>query len=183
VIEAKVTISPGLGSALEQLQQLGQDDIVMRKVATTLLADVHDRIHEEGRDVTGGQIGTYGQEYMKVRTGDFGNSKRFVRGKNKGQPKDSGVFTKGKNKGQPRPNYNRTSDTKVVASLTRQMENDFKVVATEDGYGLGYSNEENFNKAGYVEKTYGKEIFGLTAREEDLAIQIAADEIMKIFNS
>ena len=41
--------------------------------------------------------------------------------------------------------YNRTSDTKVIFSLTRQMENDFSVVAanpikTSTGYGLGFKS-------------------------------------------
>jgi hypothetical protein len=154
----------------------------MRELATTMIAEVRERIHEKGLDSTGGKIGTYTPGYMKERTGNFGNATRYSRGKNKDAPKDAGVFTKGANKGQPRPRYNRTSDTMVVASLTRQMENDFKVVATDKGYGLGYSNEENYNKSQYVEATYDKAIFSLTAAEEAEAVRLAGELITKLLN-
>jgi len=180
-MEARITISEGLSASLEQLKQLPGDDRVMRMVATSLLGHVHDRIHEKGLNANGTPIGTYSTEYMKVRTGNFGNSERFTKGKKKGEVKNAGEFTRGKNKGQPRPNYNRTSDTKVVISLTRQMENDFKVVATDRGYGLGYSNLENLKKADYVEETYNEEIFSLTEEETDLAVEIATQEVLKIF--
>lgn len=182
-MDAKVTISQGFGASLQKLQEMKQDDPIMRRVATTLLGEVHDRIHENGLNSAGEPIGNYSAGYMKVRTGNFGNAQHFSKGKNKGAVKNAGAFSRGEKKGQPRPNYNRTADTKVVVSLTRQMENDFKVVATDQGYGLGYSNEENFKKAGYVEETYGEEIFGLTQGETDLAVQIAADELLKIFNT
>ena len=66
------------------------------------------------------------------------------------------------------------ADKKVVSSLTRQQENDFSVVATDTGgYGLGYNNIENFNKAGYVEDTYGKSIFSHTESERGQVYEIA----------
>lgn len=181
-MNAKVTISPELLSRIQQLTQLNQSDPIMREVATSMLGEVHDRIHERGLNSAGAPIGTYSVGYMKVRTGNFGNAQRFVKGKNKGQVKNAGVFSKGAHKGEPRPNYNRTSDTKVVASLTRQMENDFKVVATDKGYGLGYSNDENFNKSQYVEATYKESIFDLTEEEAEKAVGIAGELITKFFN-
>lgn len=182
MLQAKVTISPALDQKIDLLKSIGKNDQIMRQVATTLLAQVHDRVHEKGLNAAGEPIGTYSREYMKVRTGDFGNSARVSRGKNKGKTKDAGTFTRGKKKGQPRPQYNRTSDTTVVASLTRQMENDFKVVATDAGYGLGFSNEDNFKKSQYVEATYKQKIFDLTAAETELAVQIATAEFVKFFN-
>ena len=182
MFEAKVTISPGLVENLDLLKNLKQDDVIMRNVATTLLAVVHDRIHEKGLNAEGSPIGTYSAGYMKVRTGNFANSSRVTRGNNKGKVKDSGTFVRGEKKGEARPRYNRTADTKVVASLTRQMENDFKVIATEEGYGLGYSNPENFKKAGYVEATYDEVIFSLTPDEQQLAGTIASNELAKLLN-
>ncbi|HEV2352837.1 MAG TPA: hypothetical protein VGR89_01230 [Puia sp.] len=180
--QAKVTISQELLSKLQQLQQMGGNDPIMRDVATSMLAEVHDRIHESGLNSSGAPIGTYSPGYMKVRTGNFGNAQRFSRGKHKGDVRTAGVFTKGTHKGEPRPNYNRTSDTKVVASLTRQMENDFKVVATGRGYGLGYSNDENFNKSQYVEATYEEKIFDLTEEEREKSIAMAGQLIIKFLN-
>ncbi len=78
--------------------------------------------------------------------------------------------------------YNRTGDSKVISSLTRQMENDFSVIATSNGYGLGYKNPENYAKTFFVEATYGKKIFALTSEEEQQAIKVAAATIHKILN-
>ena len=47
--------------------------------------------------------------------------------------------------------YNRSSDKKVVISLTRQLENDFSVIATEKGYGLGFKNIFNLKKATWLQ--------------------------------
>lgn len=53
--------------------------------------------------------------------------------------------------------YNRTSDTKVIFSLTRQMENDFGIVAsdpikTPTGYGLGFKNNATYKDVGKGKK-------------------------------
>jgi len=152
-------------------------DTTLRTVATSMLGVVKNRIHEEGKDASGGQIGNYSKEYMAVRTGQFKSNGVKTKGKNKGETRPTGVFTKGKQKGQPRPQYNRTSDTRVVISLTRQMENDFVVIATADGYGLGYNNPDNKKKVGYVENTYKKSIFSLTEGEATQAVAIAQKTI------
>lgn len=53
--------------------------------------------------------------------------------------------------------FSRTSSNKVVASLTRQMENDMRVVAIgKNKYGIGYSNQFNFQKSQWIEKRYKK---------------------------
>ena len=43
--------------------------------------------------------------------------------------------------------FNRTGDSKVILSATRQMENDFSVQPTDRGYGLGFNNDINYLKA------------------------------------
>ena len=85
--------------------------------------------------------------------------------------KTAGVFSKGKNKGEARPKYQRDASSKVILSLTRQMENSMILVPFENGCGIGYSSEENFNKSQWCEETYGKKkIFYLTQEERDLAV-------------
>lgn len=149
-----------------------------RVVATSLVGVVRKRIHTDGVATDGAQIGTYSDKYMKVRTGlGYENIGVYKSGKKKGQPRPpAGNFSKGPRKGQPRPKYNRTSDTKVVASLTRKMENDFAVVAVGENYGLGYLNELSYDKSQWVEATYnGREIFSLTDEElEKTAIVLEA---------
>lgn len=77
---------------------------------------------------------------------------------------------------------NRTNDKKVILSLTRQMENDFSIVAIPDGYGLGFKNDENFRKAQYAEKNYNKKIYDLTPQENELVIKVAEFESNRLLN-
>lgn len=69
-----------------------------------------------------------------------------------------------------REENNRSKDTKVIISLTRQLENDYAVIATERGYGIGFNNKHNFDKANWVQLTYRKRIFDMTNSELNEAI-------------
>lgn len=162
------------------LKKLENPDVMLRTAATTVLALMKERIHEQGLDANGHPIGTYSRAYMKVRTGGYGNAKKFSKGKNAGKLKNAGVFSKGSNTGASRPRYNRDSSTKVILSLTRQMENDMRVIATgPNAYGIGYSNPLNFNKSQWNEATYnlrGK-IFSLS-KTEITAVQIIAEKFV-----
>ena len=52
-----------------------------------------------------------------------------------------------------RQENNRGTSKKVIFSLTRQMENDFSIVAGNGatGYGLGFKNIDNANKAEWLQ--------------------------------
>ncbi|MDF2381315.1 hypothetical protein JMG10_07555 [Nostoc ellipsosporum NOK] len=139
-----------------------------------VLPELKHRVHIQGKDSDGNQIGTYSPEYMKLRTGDYGNSSRYGRGAKKGQAKDAGKYTRGDKKGMARNRYNRLPDTKVILSLTRQMENDMTIIPTENGYGIGYLNSLNYQKAIWCEETYKKKILTkLTNGELELAFSTA----------
>ncbi|MBA4168751.1 MAG: hypothetical protein H0X41_14595 [Chitinophagaceae bacterium] len=77
--------------------------------------------------------------------------------------------------------YNRTGDKKIIVSLTRQLENDWSVIATPKGYGIGFLNGHNLDKARWVEENKGKIIFNLSEKERDYATeklnQLIADAI------
>lgn len=178
---------------LEQIQELKSNpDPILRTVAIAVLPEMKHRVHVEGKDSNGGEIGTYSPGYMAIRTGNFQNSKRTKTGdyktkKKKGDAgvftdrtirlnKNVGVFTGEEKVGINRPVYNRSTDTKVILSLTRQMENDMNVVDTATGYGIGYLNPDNRKKADYCEATYGKNILTkLTDGERELARKTAED--------
>jgi len=191
MISVTTNISVILKAKLNQIQELKNNpDPVLRTVALAVLPEMKHRVHVEGKDSSGGKIGTYSKGYMVLRTGAFKNADRNVKGANKGKLKNAGKFTDatirlnkntgvftGEDKvGTARPRYNRTSDTKVILSLTRQMENDLSVVPSGNGYGIGYLNADNFKKAGYCETTYGKKILTkLTTEEKELAIRTAQE--------
>jgi phage gpG-like protein len=173
MITVSANISAELTQLVSALQQAANSRAVTRAVASTLVPIVRNRIHVEGRAADGSQIGTYSEEYMQVRTGKFQSNGTYKSGKRKGETRDTGAYTRGPRKGQPRIQYNRTDDKTVVFSLTRQMENDFSVVETEVGYGLGFKNVENSRKAEFCEKVFKKVVYALTSDEQYIAADTA----------
>lgn len=165
-----------------RLKQLGNPETFLRPLCLDLIDLMTKRIHIDGIASDGGAIGTYSPGYMKVRTGNYGNSPRVTRGANKGILKNAGVISRGDNKGQPRPRYNRSGDTKVIVSLTRQLENNWAVIATPKGFGIGFLNPFNYQKARWVEAQKKKEIFSLTQAETEYAIAFINDKTAETLN-
>jgi hypothetical protein len=158
-------------SILKKLQTIADREYLLRPVAFDVIALMTERIHEQGKASDDLQIGTYSNGYMALRTGKFKNATKKTAGKFTDKTirldKKTGVFSGEEKVGKPRPNFHRSDDTKVVVSLTRQLENDWSVIATEKGYGVGFLNPFNFQKAEWVEKTYNKKIFNLTKGEKE----------------
>lgn len=166
----------------ERLKKLDDKEYLLRPVCFDIIELMTKRIHIDGRDSKNQQIGIYSKGYMALRTGKFKNADKFTKGKKKGFNKNSGKFTNKASKektGKDRPNYNRSSDPKVVISLTRKLENDWSVIATKRGYGIGFLNPDNFKKARWTENTYQKKIFSLTPEERDYAVKKIQDLIKK----
>jgi hypothetical protein len=178
----------GLNEVVSKLNSLDINKLCF-EVASTLKAEIKHRVHVKGLASDGSPIGTYSSGYMKVRTGNYPETV-ITRGKNKGKFRDekdkegqAGYFTKGKNKGKPRPRYNRKSETNVILSLTRQMENDMNAtdpIPITNGFGIGYSNEFSYNKAVWNEKRYGKSIWDLTKEEMNVTETIVQQYVDKI---
>lgn len=164
---------------VEQMKQLSNPDQMLRTVAFAVLPELKKRVHVEGKASDGSLIGTYSPGYMKLRTGNYDNADKFKKGKKAGERKNAGVNTK---TGKARPQYHRTADTKVILSLTRQMENDLSVLAAGSGYGIGYNNKFNFQKSQWNEETYKKDIWELTKEERELAVKVAKDYINQILS-
>lgn len=164
-----ISINDALGELSDRLNSFDKDELC-RQIAVNILPEMRDRVHVQGKAADGSQIGTYSKGYMKVRTGNYPETV-ITRGSNKGQFREkktkgeAGVFTKGRNKGKPRPTYNWSTDNKVILSLTRQMQQDMKVIQTDNGYGIGYSNEFNYNKAIWNQTRYNKDIWSLSVEE------------------
>lgn len=182
----EISINNALGELSERLNSFDKSDLC-KEVATNIVPLIRVRVHVEGKASDGSPIGTYSKGYMRVRTGNYPET-IVVKGKNAGQYRErkkkgqAGVFTKGRNQGQPRPTYNRSTDTKVILSLTSQMEQDLKPIQTDNGYGIGYSNEFNYNKAVWNEKRYKKDIWNLSVDELNTMESISENYIKKILN-
>jgi hypothetical protein len=154
---------------------------LMREVAIDINAMLPARIHEDGLAADGQPIGKYSKSYMAVRTGAFKNAAVTKKGKRKDSgtytdrtirlDKKTGVFTGEEKVGSARPNYNRTSDTKIIVSLTRQLENDWSVIPTTLGWAIGFKNQFNAQKLAWVEQQKNKKIGALMKEEKEYAIK------------
>ena len=83
-----------------------------------------------------------------------------------------------------REQYNRGSSRKVIISLTRQLENDFNIVAGNGstGYALGFKNPDNADKAESVQEKYG-DIYKPTEVEVAHMVVVAEQFINDILNA
>lgn len=164
---------------ISKLQTLRDREYLLRPLCFDIIDKMTKRIHIDGKDATERPIGTYSKGYMAIRTGVFKNSEVYKKGTQKGKAKNAGTFTdrtirlnkengvfSGEDKvGGARPQYHRSADPKVIISLTRQLENDWSVIATDKGYGVGFLNPLNLQKARWAEATYKKDIFRLSPAE------------------
>lgn len=76
--------------------------------------------------------------------------------------------------------YKRSSDPKIIVSLTRQLENDWSVIATNKGYGVGFLNPFNMQKARWVEENKGKAIFSLSKSEENKLSEVVQELVSNV---
>lgn len=79
--------------------------------------------------------------------------------------------------------YKRDASSKVIVSLTRQLENNWSVIATANGYGIGFLNPFNLQKARWVEEIKDKIIFNLTKSEQQYAVDRINELIADALNS
>ena len=195
-IGIKIDLSQVLTNVQAKIDKLNNPELLLRPAAENAIVLIHKRIHVDGLASDGALISSkgYSKSYMALRTGNYTNSQKISRGANKGKPKNSGTFTQatirlnkqtgvfsGDEKvGKPRPNYHRDDSTKVIISLTRQLENDYAVKPTEKGYGVGFNNSLNFDKSQWVEETYDKPIFALTTEENKICTEIITEKALEI---
>ena len=79
--------------------------------------------------------------------------------------------------------YKRDASNKVIVSLTRQLENNWSVIATQNGYGVGFTNPFNLKKARWVEGIKSKSIFSLSKTEQTYAIDRINELVSDALNS
>lgn len=76
----------------------------------------------------------------------------------------------------------RGRDSKVIVSLTRQLENDWSVLETPKGYGIGFTNAFNAQKLGWVEEGKSRVIRELTIDELQYAETRINELVSDAFN-
>lgn len=190
MITFKIDVSGALESISQKIAAL-KESAIAREDVDFLLDEMVDRIHREGKASDGSQIGTYSPAYMKVRTGNYRNSRKFTRGAKAGELKDAGMYTRGRNAtyniksrklDASRPIYQRSKDTKIVVSLTRQLENDWAIFLLNNGKGIGFNNPYNYQKLKWVEATKNKKIGMPTKQEKEILMQRIRARVREILN-
>lgn len=76
----------------------------------------------------------------------------------------------------------RGPDKKIIVSLTRQLENDWSVIPTQNGYGIGFKNPFNKQKAIWVEEQKDKKIFKLSESEKQQSVLSIREQTKKLLS-
>lgn len=142
---------------ITELVELKNPDRLLREIATTLSAEVHERIHEKGLAADGSGIGTYSDNYFKY------TRKKY----NREEPKSKVVFS---------------LTRKMENSFTFGDER--PPIKTASGYGLGFigsapGNVSYSDIVGWLEIHFGKEVYALTSSEEEMVRLISEDYVTR----
>lgn len=96
-----------------------------------------------------------------------------------GQP--IGTYSSGYMKARQRANLGE--DTKIIVTFTGQLSKDWAVIGTENGYGIGFNNSFNRDKAKWVEENKKKIIFNLSSKEKDYITERIIELVDDALNS
>lgn len=155
MITVKSNINVVAGKIKKQIELLKNKEYLLRPVAIEVIPLMTERIHQKGEASNNSQIGTYSSGYLKLRERGSKKQQIPVRG----------------------------ADTKVIVSLTRKLEQDWSVIATQNGYGIGFLNPLSLQKARWVEEKKGKKIFSLSQSEQQYAVDRINELVADALNS
>jgi hypothetical protein len=79
--------------------------------------------------------------------------------------------------------YKRDASNKVIVSLTRKLEQDWAVIATTNGYGIGFLNPFSLQKLRWVEGIKNKTISNLSKTEQSYAVERINELVADALNS
>jgi hypothetical protein len=151
-------------------------DIVIRKVNTalktdkavraginTVLAQQRQRIFTSGKDDANTQIGQYSTKPISI------SKKNQAR--QTGKTHFEGGYAEYKTAIGKNPGH-------VNLQNTGQMMMDYSFhVLGSDSYGLGFHNQENFDKSQWMEDKYNKDIFSQSKEEGNILVQVIEQTI------
>lgn len=130
----------------------------MRAALTTVLAVQKQRIFQQGRDSSKGQIGTYSTKPISI------SKKNQAR--NTGQTRFPGGYAQYKSAIGKNPGF-------VNLRNTDQMQMDYGIVVSGDNFSFGFQNAINYQKSEWLQDKYKKDIFPLTDDE----LNVLADSL------
>ena len=160
-------------------------DLAMRAGMVTILPVIKQRIHEKGLDGNNTKIGQYSTEpiYVNPKNSPRKFSPQGKHGDTKfrsGEPHQTRYFEDGY-KGF-KTFIGRNLLGSVNLSLTGGLSNQTVVIPTDKGYGIGFSNDENLQRAKALEKKYQKAIWTkMTAEESTIFADAVIERLTEIY--
>jgi hypothetical protein len=139
-----------LQALTDRLKQVIHSDKLMRVSLTTVLAIQKPRIFEQGQDSKKSKIGTYSTDPISI-------SKKS-QARNTGKTYFKGGYAEYKSAIGKNPGY-------VNFRNTDQMMMDYQLIVSGDQYGFGFQNHFNYEKSGWLQDKYDKNVFDLTEQE------------------
>jgi len=150
---------------IRKVNDIVKSDKAVRTAITTVLAEQKTRIFSDGFDSKGTQIGTYSTAKTSV-------SKK-QQSRNTGKTYFKGGYAEYKTLSGNNPGH-------VILKNFGQMQSDYTFqVLGKDQYGLGYTNDLNYNKSQWMEKKYGKSIFNQSKNEGEILEKVINSELEK----
>jgi len=148
---------------IRNLNALLASDKGMRVALTSVLALQKRRIFQNGQSADDSKIGTYGTKPASI-------SKK-QQAQNTGHTYFKGGYAEYKTEIGKNPGF-------VILRNTDQMMMDYGMfVLGNNQWGLGFSNDKNFDKSQWMEDKYKKEIFDTTAQEDQVLETILNDTL------
>lgn len=159
-------MAKGYDKLIAQLNKMIVNDRAGVAAVNSVLAQQKKRIFQQGKDSSGGKIGTYSTNPISI------SKKNQAR--NTGKTYFPGGYR------QYKSLTGKGSNT-VNLRNTDQMMMDLGTTVIKKGqYGIGFSNQFNADKAEWNEDKYDKDIFSTTNAEDNTFVRVFEFEINKI---
>jgi hypothetical protein len=178
VIKVNINIDEVLKPIVNKLTDLQKGEFgnnLLREVATTQLAEMKVRIFEDGQDENNGAIGSYSTKPIYVNPNN--SPKKFTpigkTGNNKfsdGRPHKTRYFAQGYKGFKTEIGRNKTGT--VNLSLSRDFQNKMTIIATNNGWGIGWLENEKYQRALHFQNKYQKQIFSQTEQEQEITQKV-----------
>ena len=151
------------GNILSDLNRLRRNDRAIRIALTSVFAVHKQRIFNKGQTADGGKIGTYSTVPASVS--------RQNQARNTGRTYFPGGYAQYKSAIGKNPGFVNLRNTDQM-----MMDYTFQVIGN-DTYGFGFSNDFNFDKSGWAEEHFNKNIFDESTTEGNLMEKILTQEL------
>lgn len=174
-----------------KLKKIDKSKSMIREIGTTLLGSITRRVHNDGEDVTLASIGSYSTKPTLIGEKSFITktaANKVFGSKAKRQALDW-VTYKNRHLAILQGGYKQIRQlegretSKVNLFRTGKLRTDFVMEAQGKDYVLGFKSTYGSNLKKWQEEKWGKKIWGVTAKDQQLALQIFERYIQKTLDA